>query len=593
MVGGYTGKLLMVDLASGRVTDSDRHMSLVHDYIGGRGLGSRLLWDLAPAGVDPLAAESPLMFLTGPLTGLAPGGAHTAVVHKSPSTGMTLGHAITGAQWGVELKAAGYDGVVVSGEASKPVYLYIEDGKAEVRLAGDLWGRRTLDTEVTLKERLGDPRVRVLCIGPAGENLVSFASIQQEYFRSAARGGCGTLMGAKRLKAIAVRGHGPIAVALPELFASRYAEALAKLRGSRTKRRGYGLVRWGSTISHDPHSDISELDVRNYREGYWADIDKIGGLEYERRCKVRSRSCFGCPICCLQTGVLREGPHAGTLTNPDFDSFGTIGPGCLVTDFAGANYLSALGDDLGMDDTSLGNVVGFAMECYERGLITKADTDGLDLSWGNVEAMEALWHRIANRDGFGALLAQGVREAAAKIGGGSESFAMHAKGLSFAGYAPTAHPDRALQYAVGDRGGCHHYGLSLDEQNGRVWADSLTFCAWHRAMLSPADYTGLLSAATGWDYTAEDWDKVAARLLMMARSYNIREGMVPVRDDVLPARVHDDPLTQGPLAGARYPREAFLKDRAEWYAVRGCDEAGYPTRETLEQLGLGFVVREP
>ncbi|MDP3046110.1 MAG: aldehyde ferredoxin oxidoreductase family protein, partial [Chloroflexota bacterium] len=572
-----------------RVTESDRHMSLVHDFIGGRGLGSRLLWDLAPAGVDPLAADSPLMFLTGPLTGLVPGGAHTAVVHKSPSTGITLGHAITGAQWGTELKTAGYDGVVVTGEASKPVYLSIEDGKAEVREAGDLWGKRTLETEVLLKQRLGDPRARVLCIGPAGENLVSFASIQQEYFRSAARGGCGTLMGAKRLKAIAVRGHGPIPLAQPELFAIRYEEILAKLRGSRTKRRGYGLVRWGSTISHDPHSDISELDVRNYREAYWADIDKIGGLEYERRCKVRSRSCFGCPICCLQTGVLREGPHAGTLTNPDFDSFGTIGPGCLVTDFAGANYLSALGDDLGMDDTSLGNVVGFAMECYERGLITKADTDGLELTWGNVAVMEALWHKVAYREGFGALLAQGVREVAATIGGGSEAFAMHAKGLSFAGYAPTAHPDRALQYAVGDRGGCHHYGLNLDEQNGRVWADSLTCCAWHRAMLSPADYTGLLSAATGWEYTVEDWDAIALRLLIMARAYNIREGMVPMRDDVLPARVHDDPLTQGPMKGAQYPREAFLKDRAEWYAVRGCDEAGYPTRETLDQLGLGFA----
>jgi aldehyde:ferredoxin oxidoreductase len=446
-----------------------------------------------------------------------------------------------------------------------------------------------LATEVALKEAMADPRLRVLCIGPAGENLVTFASIQQEYFRSAARGGAGMLMGSKRLKAITVRGHGPIPVAQPETFAARHGDMLSKLRGARTRRRGYGLVRWGSTISHDPHSDVSELDVRNYREGYWSQVDEIGGLEYERRCKVRSRSCFACPICCLQTGVLREGPHAGTLTNPDFDSFGTIGPGCLVTDFAGAHYLSALGDDLGMDNASLGNVVGFAMECYERGLLTKADCDGLELTWGNVAAMESLWGKIARREGIGALLAEGTRSAAEKIGRGAETFAMHAKGLSFAGYTPTAHPDRALQYAVGDRGGCHHYGLNLEEQNARAWADSLTCCAWHRAMLSPAEYLGLLSAATGWEYSPDDWNEIAWRLLIMARAFNIREGMVPTRDDVLPARVHDDPLTQGPLAGTRYPREDFLRDRAEWYAVRGCDEQGYPTRATLERLGLGFV----
>jgi aldehyde:ferredoxin oxidoreductase len=588
--GGYTGKLLRIDLTTGKVQESDKHVHLAREFIGGRGLGARLLWDLLPAGTDPLAPSSPLMFLTGPLTGIAPGAAHTTVSFKSPNTGITLGHAITGAQWGVELKTAGYDGVIVTGQSPTPVYIAIDDQQVEIRDASFLWGKGAMETEVLLKRQLGDPRRRVLCVGPAGENLVRFASIQQEYFRSAARGGPGTLMGSKRLKAIVVRGHGPIPLAKPEEYATRYAEVYAKLRAAKTKRRGYTLGRWGSTISHNPHSDISELDVCNYREAHWPDIDKISGLEYERRSKVRSRSCYNCPLACMQTGVLREGEHAGTLTNPDFDSFGTIGPGCLTTDYAGAQYLSALGDDLGMDDSSLGNVASFAMECYERGLLTKADCDGLELTWGNVKAMEILWHKIARREGIGNLLADGVREAAAKIGRGSGHFAMHAKGLSFAGYAPTAHPDRALQYAVGDRGGCHHYGLNLTEQDSRVWADSLTSCAWHRALLASTDYLGLLSLATGWDYDpAEDWDKGALRMLTMARAYNIREGMVPERDDVLPARVHDDALTQGPQAGARYPREDFLRDRAEWYAARGCDEKGYPTKKTLDALGLGFA----
>jgi aldehyde:ferredoxin oxidoreductase len=590
--GGYTGKLLCINLTTGKVEESDEHLPLSRDFIGGRGLGSRLLWDVLPAGADPLEPESPLMFLTGPLTGIAPGAAHTMVVFKSPNTGMTLGHAITGGQWGTELKTAGYDGVIVTGQASTPVYISIDDRAVAVREAGFLWGKRCMETEVQLKNQLGDPRRRVLCIGPAGENRVRFAGIQQEYFRSAARGGPGTLMGSKRLKAIAVRGHGPIPLARPDEYAARYADVAAKLRAAKYKRRGYTLGRWGSTISHDSHSDISELDVRNYREGHWKEIDKISGLQYERRSKVRSRSCFNCPLACMQTGVLREGEHAGTLTNPDFDSFGTIGPGCLVADYAGAQYLSALGDDLGLDNSSLGNVAGFAIECYERGFLTKADCDGLELTWGNVPAMEALWLKIARREGIGDLLADGVREAAAKIGRGSERFAMHVKGLSFAGYAPQAHPDRGLQYAVGDRGGCHHYGLNLTEQNSRVWADSLTSCAWHRALFTSSDYLGLLSSATGLDYAPEDWERTAQRLLLMARAYNLREGMRPERDDVLPARVHDDALTQGPQAGALYPREDFRRDRAEWYAARGCDDRGYPTRRILEDLGLGFAYVE-
>lgn len=589
MTGGYTGKMLRVNLTTGAIRTDDKHMAVARDFIGGRGLGSRLLWDLLPAGADPLGADSPLMFLTGPLTGLMPGGAHTAVMFKSPGTGATIGHAIVGAQWGTELKTAGYDGLIVTGQAAKPAVIDIADDRVTVREAGDLWGKGTMATELALKAASGDPRQRVLCIGPAGENGVRFASIQQEYFRAAARGGSGALMGSKQLKAITVRGHGPIPVARPQAYAERYATVLAKLRGNRTRRRGYGLVRWGSTISHDPHSDISELDVKNYREGYWADVDEIGGLEYERRAKVRSRSCMGCPLCCLQTGVLKEGSHAGTLTNPDFDSFGTVGPGCLITDFAGAHYLSALGDDLGMDNASLGNVVGFVMECYQRGILTRADCDGLEMTWGNVQAMETLWHKVARREGFGALVAEGVKALSARLGKGTEAFAMHVKGLEFAGYAPTAHPDRALQYAVGDRGGCHHYGLTLQEQDSRAWADSLASCAWHRAMLGAPDYLGLLSAVTGWDYEPADWENTALRMLLMARAYNIREGTVPLRDDVLPARVHDDALTVGSMAGFRYDRADFERDRAEWYAVRGCDEQGYPTRETMERLGLGFA----
>jgi aldehyde:ferredoxin oxidoreductase len=531
------------------------------------------------------------MFLTGPLTGLVPGGAHTCLAFKSPLTGLTLGHAITGAQWGPELRAAGYEGLIIAGQAAEPVYLYIEDDRVEIRDAAPLWSLGTMATEIRLKEGAGNSRVRVLCIGPGGENKVRFASVQQEYFRSAARGGSGCLMGSKRLKAVVVRGGQAIPVARPQELSQAHEAIRARLTEARTQdRRGYSLARWGSTVSQTAHSDISELDVRNYREAWWDQVDAIGGLEYERRCKVRSRSCFGCPIACMQTGVIREGPYAGTLTNPDFDSSGTIGPGCLVTDFEGATYLSSLGDDLGLDNAYLGNVTSFAMECYEKGLLGKADLDGIDLTWGNVEAIIALWDKIVRREGIGDLLAQGVHVAAQEIGHGAEAFAMHVKGLSFAGYAPQAHPDRALQYAVADRGGCHHYGLTIAEQNLRALADSILVCSWHRSLVPASLYRAALNAVTGWNMSEADWEETGRRILILARAYNIREGMVPLRDDVLPARVHRDALTWGPRAGAVYPREQFERDRAVWYQGRGCDEQGVPTKARLQELGLEFAV---
>lgn len=594
MQGGYKGKILQVNLSAGKMTRQSIDMEQAMLLIGGRGLGTKFLWDRTKPGLDSLDECSPLYFLTGPLTGLAPGGAQTCLVFKSPGTEVTLGHAVVGANWGPELKLAGYDGLTVEGQSETPVYLLIHDEKAELRDARHLWGKGTMETEVKLKEELRDPFLRVLCIGPAGENLVRFACVQTEYFHAAARGGAGCLMGSKKLKAIAVRGTGTISVAKPQEFDHLWALTHANLQEARTRlARGYSLARWGSTISSIGHSDVSELDVKNYREAYHSDIDKIGGLEFERRCLVNVRSCFSCPIACMHVGVVRSGRFAGAIANPDFDSTGTIGAGCLVTDHDSLVYLNSLADNLGVDAASIGNVTSFAMECYEKGILKRADLDGIDLKWGNVPAMISLWQKIVHRQGIGELLAQGVKKASQEIGQGSEKFAMHCKGLEFAGYAPQAHHDRGLQYAVGDRGGCHHYGLTIAEQNQRALADSLCVCSWHMGVFISYDlYLKLLNAATGWDFAESDWNLVAERILLLGRAYNIREGMVPLRDDILPERVHSEPLTQGPKKGAIYPREEFEKDRAQWYKERGCDSAGIPTEERLRQLQLEFVLPE-
>jgi len=587
---GYTGKLLKVDLSQGVCEETPLHQEDCFQFVGGRGWGAKILWAEQPVGLDPLHEKSLLLILTGPLTGLAPGGAQTCIVGKSPQTGTIL-HSLTGGQFGPELKFAGYDGIVITGRSPEPVYLFINDGQVEIREAKNYWGLDTFQASNRLKEDLGDPLVRVLCIGPAGEALVKFASIQQEYFRAAARGGGGALMGAKKLKAIVVRGTGRITPAHPEKFFAARRRVEEKLLADRSQtRRGYYLSRWGSTISQIAHSDVGELDVKNYREAYWEKVDRVGGLAYERRLKVKSRGCFSCPVGCMQLGVIRRGSWRGKLVNPDFDSSGTLGPGLMLQSIEESAYLSRLGDELGMDDASLGNVIGFVTECFEKGLLTKEELGGLEPKWGDAAAAEQLVYMIARRDGFGHHMAEGVKHLAQLIGRGAQSFAMHVKGLEFAGYAPQAHPDRALQYAVGDRGGCHHFGLTIDEQNLRAWADSLTVCTWHRAFVKPEQYLELLNSAIGYDYQLADWPLVAERILLLSRAYNIREGMVPLSDDVLPARVHDEPLTWGPKAGAVYPRERFFEDRRLWYRARGCDEEGVPTQGRLVQLGLEFCV---
>lgn len=588
---GYTGKLLKVDLSRGtseiRVLSGEDQFR----YIGGRGLGAKIMWDDQPAGLDPHDEKSLLLILTGPLTGLAPGGAQTCIAGKSPETGMTILHSLTGGQFGPELKFAGYDGVIVTGRSPEPVYLSINNGQVEIREAKKYWGLNTFRTTAGLKEEIGEPLSRVLCIGTAGENLVRFASIQQEYFRSAARGGGGALMGSKNLKAVVVRGTGGINPADPGRFFAARREVLDKLLRDRSETmRGYKLSRWGSTVSQIAHSDVSEVNIKNYREAYWEEIDRVGGLAYERRLKVKSRSCFSCPIGCMQLGVIRSGHRAGKIVNPDFDSSGTIGPGLMLQSVEESSYLSRLGDELGMDDASLGNVIGFVMECFEKGLVTKQDLGGLEPRWGDAAAAEKMMLMIARREGFGSHMAEGVKYLAGKIGRGSASFAMHVKGLEFAGYAPQAHPDRGLQYAVGDRGGCHHYGLNINEQDRRAWADSLTVCTWHHAFVRPEQYLELLNYATGLDYQLSDWPLVAERILILSRSYNIREGMVPLKDDILPGRVHDEPLTWGPRAGAAYAREKFIEDRLRWYLARGCDGEGVPTGEKLSGLGLEFCL---
>lgn len=582
-------RILEIDLTKGTAEQTELPLEWSRDFIGGRGLGIRMLWNRMLQGSSSLEPEAEMYVLTGPLTGVAPGGAHTCLVFKSPQN--LVNYSFTGAQWGQELRCAGYDGLILKGSSPNPVYLLIKDGQIKFCDASHLWGLTTFVTEQFLKKETGDPQARVLCIGPAGEAQIPFASVQQEYFRSAARGGSGWFWGLKNLKAIVVRGTMAIPVAHPASAIKISQDMHHILQDSRkTERRSYDLIRWGGSMTNMPHSDEGDLDVANYREGSWDKIGEIGGLAYERNCMAKTRGCYNCPFGCMPLGIVRQGPFAGKLVCPDLDSTATIGPGCLVDDLNAMVYLSRWADEQGFDATSLGNITGFAIECYENNILTQSDLDGINLTWGNVNAILALWQKILKREGIGLILSQGVRGAAAQIGGGSERFAMEVKGREFAGFTPQAHHSRGIEYVVSDKGPSHHFGTKPENLHQRTWSDLLTNCTWQRRMITPQYYLELVNAVTDWDLAFSDWAKVAERVLLLGRAYNIREGMDPLRDEVLPERVHTDSLTSGAGKGQLYDRSKFYQDRESWYLENFCDKNGLPTKQGLEQHDLAFAI---
>lgn len=481
------------------------------------------------------------------------------------------------------------------GRADDPVYIYVRDGEAEIRSAKHLWGCSVFETEVKLKEEI-DPFVRVLQIGPAGENLVRYACINQEYFYSASRCGGGAIMGSKKLKAIAVRGTLPISVynidelvALEDMF-------VRMLRSDESYV--YGRHRWGSTTANISSSDSSTGPLKNWREAYWSDdIEKGGPLQWESRCRIKNRGCFGCPTPCNQLGIIREGPWAGTFDIPDYDSTDLLHPNCMVTDPNGVYALSSFLDSVGLDSISTGNTLSWVMECYEKAILTKEDLDGVELTWGNVPAMFQMVRKIVRREGIGDLLAEGIRIASEKVRKGSDEFAMHCKGVEWGvgGAGNNRDQRETFCYVMSDRGGTHMYGTTIEGQNRCAIADSLTMCIRNVRFLDPETIGKALKAATGWDYftTQEEWDILAHRLIILERAWNIREGLVPERDDILPERVFTEPLTLGPKAGtaaAIYDRKKFEEDKQRWYKARGCDTHGIPTDKTLRKLDLAFVV---
>lgn len=610
MFYGYTGNILDIDLSSGSIKNLSLNKEDAKQFIGGKGLGAKILYDNLDKGVDPLGDENIIIFITGPLTGTSmPTSGRFTVVTKSPLTGLFLDSHV-GGYFGPELKFAGYDAIIIRGVSEKPVYLSIFKGDVEIKDAKHLWGKTTSETTKIIRKELGDEKTRVAEIGPAGERLVRYAMInidtydQKERGGQAGRGGAGAVMGSKNLKAIAIKADRD-----KKTFEYADAEGFRRITKSvfkkvnendfiKKKRRVYGTPVWIK-----PMSDLGILPTRNFQTGTFEGAEDISGERMRETIVVKDKSCYSCPISCGKHSKIKEGKYKGTeLEGPEYELLALLGSNCYIGALDAVSKASFLVDDLGLDGISTGNVLGFAMECYERGLLTRDEVGELD--FGKDEPYIDLIKKIAYRESIGDLFAEGVRIAAEEIGGDAEDFAMHVKGMEFPGYDPRGSFGMALAYATSDRGACHQRAWTVkaeiegvlgkrfsiegrasfvkEVQDERAVAYSLVVCDF--APLDVSDFVDMLNTATGFKYTAEEYLLAGERIWNLVRLFNVREGITR-EDDNLPKRIFE-PIKGGATDGIKLPEKMFNDMLDEYYELRGWDSNGIPSDETLRRLGL-------
>ena len=595
-IPGYNGIILHVDLSSGKIERKSVNTQDLANYLGGRGLGIKLLWDHLKdkPGTDPLGPDNPLLFMPGPISGFpAPSSSRTCVVTKSPMTSpkkskyahaSTVSYANMGGFFGPELSFAGYDGLMVTGQAASPMYLYINDDEVEIRDAKKYWGMGTDRFDKAILEELDDRRFRTCYIGPGGENRVRYACILNTAARAAGRGGTGCVMGSKKLKAIAVKGTGQPEVGNHKLFLASLEEARQKFQDPRTYRRWREA---GTAAALEYLSGQGIQAVKNFREGTFTEIDKIGA-NASLKTWVRSFSCYCCPLACKKSGKTTDSPFAGLIHDgPEYETGTMLGANLMISDHAGMMKAIYLSDDYGLDIISVGNVIGFLMEAYDKKLIDRDFLDGIDLKWGSVEATIEMIHRIAARKGIGDLASKGVKSLAEKIGQDSHKFAMHVKGHELAAHNCHANPPRALCYATANRGACHLSGSNIAEQNMIALADSTGLCLFALGAYGrDGKLIGKMLSAINGTVPSGDPMQVGERIYNLEKLFNYREGFTRA-DDVVPDRFFEEPLTIGNKKGAVLTREQFKTMMDDFYTQRGWDpETSQPKAEKLKSLGL-------
>jgi len=589
---GYTGNILFINLTKKKVKKQKLSSRRTRSFIGGKGLGASFLYEMTPPKTHPFSPENILTIATGPFVGTSvPAGCRFVTVTKSPLTGMYL-DTNCGGHFGPSLRFAGYDALVITGQAKKPCFLYIEDEDAELRDAARLWGRATHEAEETIHSEVNS-EASIVSIGPAAEKLVRFACLTSELYRNAGRGGAGAVLGSKKLKAIAVYGTNSISVANPEKLWKRTTELYEQTSSDRLGTPGI--------LSYA--QETASLPTRNYQAGIFEDAEKIDGETMREQLVLRDISCFNCPKACGKLVAIRSEPSKETrLVKPEYETIGMLGANCGVNDLEAIAHANLLCDQLGIDTVSTGGVTGFAMECYERGILTKKDTDGLELNFGNAEAMIELVKKIGLREGIGDLLAEGVKRASEKIGKGSERWAVHVKGAELPAWEARAVRGRGLMYALNECGGFHTKGWvsgsdppnksALDKvkrfinsQNRTAVLDSTGLCMFMETKWK--DLVHLINLVTGWKLTSVRCLKIGKRIHTLARAFNVREGFNR-ENDKLPPRLMNEPTPKGPPAGCKafVSNKDFEKCLDKYYRLRGWDRNGKSTYETLLRLNL-------
>ena len=614
MIFGYAGKFLEVNLSTGNIKEIKLDDALLKNYIGGRGLATRILWDRLGSKwetVNPLDPQNILLFLTGPLTGFFPG-ARICVSGKSPQSNGVVGSTVAG-EFGVELKCAGYDGIIVTGESEKSVYLFIKDSDAEIRDASHTWGRDGKQTVALLTKECREilksrfPRYgewkepAMLYIGPAGENKVRTAIVAAKWTHAAGYGGYGAVMGSKKLKAVVVKGTGP----LPEVADMEKVKQLTQVICEDVYEKELWR-RWGTASSgYDVGAKTSSEPIRNWQEE-WHDKKSFGVDKFENRVWIKPYwGDFGCPTTCLKIAMVKTGKFKGAITdNPDYELQAFLGTNLGIFTPEANVFLASLIDDLGLCGIQTGNLLGFAAELFQRGILTKEDFNGLELKWGDTETFAALAKKIAFREGVGDLLAEGTYRAALKIRETKNvdvlQYAVQSKGISIGAHGIRSGKDYPvnISYACSVQGGDHTSTASLPLDGAgseltMIFDDSAVYCNFNTFGLPRNVKFDFYKAVTGLELTQEEWyNTKALRILQSQRAMLLLSGpdlrWNPKIHDDNPPRFYE-PLPSGPYKGKTVDRAKFEEDKKRYYEAVGWDENGIPISETLIKLGLENV----
>jgi aldehyde:ferredoxin oxidoreductase len=626
----YNGAVLHVDLTTRKLLVEHPGESFYRKYGGGGAMGMYYIFKETPRGADPLSPENTLTMFTSVTTGLTVSGqSRLSVNARSPETN-AIGDSQAGGFFPATLKFAGFDGIVIKGKSSNPVYLYIHDGEAELRDASHLWGKVTGDVQDALKEELNNPRIQVMQIGPSGEKLVRFASIMNMCTRAAGRTGMGAVMGSKLLKAVVVSGKKKMEAADPKAISELHKFGTRELEKN-ADVSGCGIYGTASCVGFQ--DSIGSFPTRNYNEGHFEDFDKLTGEFMSDTILIGRDTCYACVVRCKRVveteymGIKVDPQYGG----PEYETIGTFGSYCGVSDIKAVSLANQICNMYGVDTISCGATIAFAMECYENGLITKVDTGGIELKFGRTDAMIEMLNKIVIREGFGNVLAEGSQRAAAKIGKGAEDFLITVKGQEMPAHMPQSKKSLAVLYMVNPFGADHQSGehdpmyetggtdyyytrlarIGLDkvqEPNsmndekvrfsyfGQIFYSAMdTFClcqfvygpAW--CLYGPEETAQLIRSATGWDYTIDDFMMHGEIRLNMLRAYNAREGF-DRNDDKLPKKVFKPLQGSGATAGVALDIEEMEHYKDVYYALAGWNiNTGNPTPEKMKELDLDWI----